>query len=643
MIIFNCKNICCSFADRTILENINLTVFEKDRIGIIGANGCGKTTFLKILMENDEIQYSGEITRASDVTVGYIEQSAGASDSRLTVEDEMLSVFEKLINLEQSISKAEAELRREGLSDEEQIALSGRLSRMYDEYVTKGGNTFRSRITGILKGLKFDENTCKLPVSELSGGQKTRLALGKTLLKDPDVMILDEPTNHLDLESIEWLEDALKSYNGTLLIISHDRHFLENTVNKTFIIENCEGKLYNAPYSKYTQLRKADLEYQEKCYRQQQKEIARIKDIIKTQRMWNREKNIVTAESWQKKLDRMELIDKPTQEDNLPIIDFATELRGGNEVLMLENLGFSFPDKDLFKGVNLKLMRGERLFIKGPNGCGKSTLLKIISGHLTETYGSWKLGANIVPAYYSQDFSDLNVENTLFEEIFETANYDYYHNQGGLAKFHDILSIRNSLAAFGFKGDDVFKPISTLSGGEKARIALLKITYKKSNLLILDEPTNHLDIGTCDVLEEALSRYQGTVIAVSHDRYFTEKVCTKVLDMGEYSLSGKDFADNVKRAENATASASKDAYLKDKEHKAAVRKYTKLRESLEKTLEELEEKITVLDAELQSPDNTADYAKVQSLFEEKTAAEEELSEKEMEYLECLEMLENLGE
>jgi ATP-binding cassette subfamily F protein 3 len=358
--------------------------------------------------------------------------------------------------------------------------------------------------------------------------------------------------------------------------------------------------------------------------------------------MWNREKNIVTAESWQKKLDRMDIIDKPFQEDNLPIIDFATETRGGNEVLMLENLGFSFPDKDLFKGVNLKLMRGERLFIKGPNGCGKSTLLKIISGHLAETYGSWRFGANIVPAYYSQDFSDLNVENTLFEEIFETANYDYYHNQGGLAKFHDILSIRNSLAAFGFKGDDVFKPISTLSGGEKARIALLKITYKKSNLLILDEPTNHLDIGTCDVLEEALARYQGTVIAVSHDRYFTEKVCTKVLDMGEHSLSGKVFADNVKRSESTPASASKDAYLKDKEHKAAVRKYTKLKEILEKTLAELEEKIKNLDKELQSPDNTADYAKVQSLFEEKTAAEEELSEKEMEYLECLEKLEELG-
>jgi ATP-binding cassette subfamily F protein 3 len=416
MIIFNCKNICCSFADRTVLENIDLTVFEKDRIGIIGANGCGKTTFLKILMENDEIQYSGEITRASDITVGYIEQSAGASDSRLTVEDEMLSVFEKLINLEQAISKAEAELRREGLSGEEQITLSGRLSRMYDEYVTNGGNTFRSRITGILKGLKFDENTSKLPVSELSGGQKTRLALGKTLLKEPDVMILDEPTNHLDLESIEWLEDALKSYNGTLLIISHDRHFLENTVNKTFIIENCEGKLYNAPYSKYTELRKADLEYQEKCYRQQQKEIARIKDIIKTQRMWNREKNIVTAESWQKKLDRMDIIDKPFQEDNLPIIDFATETRGGNEVLMLENLGFSFPDKDLFKGVNLKLMRGERLFIKGPNGYGGTILSAKKKFSPAGKYEGYKPLLEEVLEFFRTDVPPVSNEETI--EIF---------------------------------------------------------------------------------------------------------------------------------------------------------------------------------------------------------------------------------
>ncbi len=644
MIIFNCKNINCAFADKSILEDINLTVYEKDRIGIIGSNGCGKTTFLKILLDDEEIQYSGEITRASDVTVGYIEQSAGASSSSVTVENEMLSVFNELLELEKRIAEAEANLQGTSLSEDEQLALSAKLSKMYDSYVSGGGNTFRSRITGILKGLKFDENTSKLPVSELSGGQKTRLALGKTLLKQPDVMILDEPTNHLDIESIEWLEDALKTYNGTLLIISHDRHFLENTVNKTFIIENCEGKLYNAPYGKYTELRKADLDYQAKCYAQQQKEIARIKDIIKTQRMWNREKNIVTAESWQKKLDRMELIEKPDHSENLPSINFEADTRGGNEVLNVNDLGFSFPDKRLFGGLNLKLMRGERLFIKGPNGCGKSTFLKILSGSLSASEGSFSFGASIVPAYYSQDFSDLNVENTLFDEIFETANYDYYNNQGGLAKFHDILSIRNALAAFGFKGDDVFKPIKTLSGGEKARIALLKITYKKSNLLILDEPTNHLDISTCEVLEDALLRYTGTVIAVSHDRYFIDKICTRELNIGELSSYGKTESTASPSKNISTPGASqnsKDAYLKDKEQKAALRKYTKQKETLEKEMSELEQNINELDAALLSPDNTSDFAKVQSLYERKTEAEEKLSEKETEYLLCLEMLEDL--
>ena len=642
MIVFNCKNICCAFADKTVLDNINLTVFERDRIGIIGANGCGKTTFLRILLGDEDIRFTGEVTKGADITVGYIEQSAGASSSEETVENEMLCVFDNLLELEKNIEKAEETLKNDMLTQEEQLELSGKLSKMYDAYVAGGGNTFRSRIIGILKGLKFDERTSKLPVSKLSGGQKTRLALGKTLLKQPDVMILDEPTNHLDIESIEWLEDALKSYSGTLLIISHDRHFLENTVNKTFIIENCEGKLYNAPYGKYTELRKADLDYREKCYRQQQKEIAHIKDIIKTQRMWNREKNIVTAESWQKKLDRMELIEKPDRSENLPAIEFRTDVRGGNEVLMIDDLGFSFPDKELFRGVNLKLMRGERLLIKGPNGCGKSTLLKILSGNLNASRGSFRFGASIAPAYYSQDFADLNTDNTLFEEIFETANYDYYHNQGGLAKFHDILSIRNSLAAFGFKGDDVFKPISSLSGGEKARIALLKITYKKSNLLLLDEPTNHLDISTCEVLEDALARYDGTVIVVSHDRYFIGKVCTNELNIAEHaSKADASAADNTKADAVSACGASKDAYLRDKEQKAALRKYTKLKDTLEKTISDLESQIMSLSAELDSPENTSDFARVQELYEKKTLKESELSDKEFEYLECLEKLEEL--
>lgn len=406
-IIFNCKNISCAFADKTVLENVNITVSEKDRIGIIGANGCGKTTFLKILLGRDDIAFTGEVITASDVTVGYIEQNAGASDSKKTVIEEFTSIFGNLTELEKQITASEDRLGAEKLSDDEAEELSGRISRLYEAYVSGGGNTYKSRITGILKGLKFDEEIQRLPVYALSGGQKTRLALGKILLTQPDVMILDEPTNHLDLESIEWLEEALRSFSGTLLIISHDRHFLENTVTKTLVIENGEARLYNAPYGKYTELRKADKEYIQKCYNQQQKEIARIKDIIKTQRMWNREKNIVTAESWQKKLDKMDVIENPNKEQRLPAIEFETETRGGNEVLTVTELGFSFPGKELFCGLNLKLMRNERLFIKGPNGCGKSTLLKILTNQLDATSGTFKLGANICISYYSQDFAEL--------------------------------------------------------------------------------------------------------------------------------------------------------------------------------------------------------------------------------------------
>lgn len=642
MIIFNCKNLSCSFGDKTVLENVTLTVYEKDRIGVIGANGCGKTTLIKILTGLAEFSFTGEVTRAAGVPIGYIEQNAGASASEATVKEEFLTVFRSLAELELQIAATEEELRRAGLSQEETVTLSARLSRLYEEYVEGGGNTYRSRVESTLRGLKLGGETQDLPVKALSGGQKTRLALGKALLLRPPVLILDEPTNHLDLESVQWLEETLKALSCTLIVISHDRHFLENTVSKTLILENHEATLYNAPYSKYTVLRKADKEYTQKCYDQQQKEIAHIKEIIRTQKMWNQERNYVTAANWQKKLDRMELLEKPAAENPPPVIDFAVDTRGGNEVLTVEDLAFAFPDRTLFRGLSLKLMRNERLFIQGPNGCGKSTFLKLLTGSLSASEGGFRLGAGIQIAYYSQDFAELNDANTLFEEIFDAANDEYYHRQGGLAAFHDILSIRNALAAFGFRGEEVFKTVGTLSGGERARIALLKLTFKKSNLLILDEPTNHLDISTCEVLEDALLRYRGTVIAVSHDRYFTEKISTRVLDMQQYAVL-QDLPETAAGGGSGKpgAAEAKNAYLRDRELKAAIRKYRKQKEQLEALLSSLEEQIAALEESLRNPEDTADYQAIQRRFEEKSALEQTLSEKETEYLICLDELEKL--
>lgn len=623
-IIFDLKNVKCEFGVNQILTDVSFSVFDGDRVGIVGDNGSGKTTLLRILCGDcPDLSISGNILRTGQ-TIGCLHQETGGDTREITVYEDYLEVMRPLIQMENEISDLENNLTEEN---------SSRLTKLYEKFCDMGGLTYISRIKSTLSGLKFTEEMQSMRVCDLSGGQKIRLALGKLLLKNPDVLLLDEPTNHLDTSSIEFLEDSLSAYRGTVIVVSHDRHFLDKVTTKTILIDQGgTGTLYNAPYSKFKVLRDADIEYKRRLYARQQKEIAHINDVIKTQKMWNQEHNYVTAAAWQKKLDRMEIVDDPTKvADNLPSINFEISERGGNDVLLANNVGFGYPGaRPLFENFNLDLKRGERVILTGDNGSGKTTLLKILVGELSPSTGTLRLGANITISYYSQNFSDISLTNTPFEEIFDAANYDYYHNQGGLPKFVNIYRVRSALAAFGFTGDDCFKPASVLSGGEKARLSMLKLTYNKANLLILDEPTNHLDIKTCEILEDALLRFDGTVICVSHDRYFAEKIGTRIINLEDYSCKNTDTPclSDVK-----TEADSKNDYRKQKEEQAQKRKLSKQKENLEKEMTDLETRIAELSAFLDS--GSSDYTKIKDAFDEKSNLEKRLEEAENSYLELI--------
>lgn len=618
--VFELKNVRCEFGASTILSDVSFSAFDGDRIGIVGDNGSGKTTLLNILTgKTSELSVSGSITRTS-ATVGYLMQGIGGDLRSITVYEDYLEVMRPVIAVEERIRELEADLTAEN---------SAKLTALYEKFNEMGGLTYISRIKSTLSGLKFTES---MRVCELSGGQKIRLALGKLLLENPSVLLLDEPTNHLDTESIEFLEGALKSYVGTVIVVSHDRHFLDAVTTKTLLIDNDgSGTLYNAPYSKYKELRDADIEYERKLFLRQQKEIAHINDVIKTQKMWNQEHNYVTAAAWQKKLDRMEIIEDPSKvSDNLPSISFEAGERGGNDVLLASNLGFAYPGSmPLFEHFNLDVKRGERIVLCGGNGLGKTTLLRLLIGELTPSVGNVKIGANVTISYYSQNFSDLSLTETPFDEIFDAANYEYYHNQGGLPKFVNIYKVRSALAAFGFSGDDCFKEAGVLSGGEKARLAMLKLTYKKANLLILDEPTNHLDIKTCEILEDALKRFDGTVICVSHDRYFAERIATRTIKLEDYAC-GENNPLVQSKSQNAPSDSKAD-YLKNKEELSKKRKLEKQKESLEREMLDLECKISELSAFLDS--GSSDYEKISEAYKALDEAKSMLEAAENKYLE----------
>lgn len=521
MIILGCKNLEKSYGTRIVLNKISLSINEGDKIGIIGANGEGKSTLFKILT-GDLSQDSGDIFLDKNKTLGYLSQNLDL-DEENTIYSEALTVFNKLLDIEDRLLKLEENLKEpyNEANSSYHEKLINNYTTLQDIYSHSGGYTYKGEISRVIKGLGFSESDFNKKIYALSGGQKTRIALIKLLLRNPDILLLDEPTNHLDLDAIEWLEEYLMSYKGTVLVISHDRFFLDKVTSSTFEIIQGNIYCYNASYSKFLELRKKDYEARIKAYNLQQSEIKRQKEIIEKFRSFNREKSIRAAESREKALEKLDLIDAPEKEKESSKINFETRVKSGNDVLHIENLKKTYGEKTLFHNLSLDLRRGDKVALIGENGRGKTTLFKIILDKIKQDYGTKIIGRNVELSYYDQEQSDLNPDNIILDEIWN--------------EFPELSSseVRGALAAFLFKSDEVFKKIALLSGGEKCRINLLKLMLSKGNFLLLDEPTNHLDIISREALEDAILTYDGTLMVISHDRYFLNKVITKIYELNE--------------------------------------------------------------------------------------------------------------
>ena len=601
MIILSCKDICKSYGIRDVLKNITFSINEGDKVGIIGANGEGKSTLFKIITK-ELSQDSGEVFIDKNKTIGYLSQNL-ALNSEKNIYEEALSVFDELLNIESKLSLLEIKMNEP--YDEKKASYHEKLIKDYttlqDLYSHKGGYVYKGEISRVLKGLGFTENDFYKSINTLSGGQKTRVALCKLLLRKPDIILLDEPTNHLDLEAISWLEDYMKNYKGTVLVISHDRFFLDSVTNNTFEVIGGKVECYNVPYTKFIDLRKKNYEAKLKAYNLQQAEIKRQEAIIEKFRSFNREKSIRAAESREKVLEKMEKIEAPTHEKEASKIKFEASVKSGYDVLHIENMAKSYGDKTLFSNLNLDLKRGEKVALIGENGRGKTTLFKIIMDKVEADKGVKVLGTNVNVGYYDQEQSDLNLDKTIIDEV-----WDDFPNL-------TTSKLRSYLASFLFTGDDVFKVINTLSGGEKCRINLLKLMLSKSNLLLLDEPTNHLDIMSREALEDAILEYDGTLMVISHDRYFLNKVISRILELkedgvseylGNYSyyqekkLNPSRFESYEELANGKTKTQLKDEKKKKREAEKEAKAIQLKIKNLEKAISEKEDELNNLQEQL---------------------------------------------
>jgi ATPase components of ABC transporters with duplicated ATPase domains len=530
MIVLSCKDIQKSYGIDVILENVTFNINDGEKVGLIGPNGAGKSTLFKIITHQLEYD-TGDLYIDKNKSIGYLAQHLSLNSTN-TIYDELITVFEDLINLENKLAKLE-ELMNEPY-DPDNEDYHNKIIKDYttcsELYTNRGGYTYKAEIGRVLKGLGFTEEDYPKSIDILSGGQKTRVALCKLLLTKPDILLLDEPTNHLDLEAIEWLEEYLKSYKGSIVIISHDRYFLDAITSSTIELINGHVNSYNGNYTKFLDLKEKNYEVQLKAYTLQQSEIKRQEDIIERYRSFNREKSIKAAESRQKALNKIDRINAPDKEQKLGNVTFETQIKSGNDVLHAENLSKSFGEKVLFNNLNIDIKRGEKNALIGENGRGKTTLFKMIMNDLEPDSGISVLGKNVFIGYYDQEQSNLNFEKTIIDEVWDD--------------FPELTTteIRNALASFLFTGDDVFKKISLLSGGEKCRINLLKLILSKSNFLLLDEPTNHLDIMSREALENSILGYDGTVLVISHDRYFLNKVINKIYELAENGV--KEYLGN---------------------------------------------------------------------------------------------------
>ncbi|GAB6506122.1 MULTISPECIES: ABC-F family ATP-binding cassette domain-containing protein [Bacillus] len=632
MILLQVNALSKLYGAETILSNIKLEVQTKDRIALVGRNGAGKSTLLKIIA--GELSHDGgEIIKPKDVSIGYLAQNTGLETS-LTIWDEMLTVFTHLQQMETKLRRLEQEMgKEENFSNE---ATYERLLADYDQlqldYKDQGGYQYEADIRSILSGLGFPVETHQTTISTLSGGQKTRLALGKLLLTKPDLLILDEPTNHLDIETLTWLEQYLQGYPGAILIVSHDRYFLDKLVTQVYEISNKESRRFVGNYSKYLDLKSALYEQEMKRYEKQQDEIAKLEDFV--QKNIARASTTKRAQSRRKQLDRMELLTRPLGDSKSASFHFDIEKQSGNDVLQVKDATIGYDKDPIIEHVTMRLTRGDSVALVGPNGIGKSTLLKSIVNKLPLLHGEVSFGSNVSVGYYDQEQANLTSSKRVLNEL-----WDEYPLQ-------PEKEIRTILGNFLFTGDDVLKPVSSLSGGQKARLALAKLMMQKSNLLILDEPTNHLDLNSKEILENALIDYPGTLLFVSHDRYFINRVTTTVVELstegaqeylGDYDYYVEKKNEMIERAEfeqqeqqenhapvQKTVAPEKLNYLEEKERKKLERQRTRKIEELEQNIVQFEEEIATLEDQLCLPEIYADYEKASEITTKKQTLQEQL-------------------
>lgn len=621
--ILTCSNIDKTFVDNHVLKNASFHIEDYEKAAIVGINGAGKSTLLKIIV-GDMSADSGMVTFGKDKSFGYLAQHQ-AVDTQNSIFDELMTVKQEILDLEAAIRQTERDMKT--ADSEELEALLKKYSSMTHRFEDMNGYAYKSEVTGILKGLGFTEEEFEKKVSTLSGGQKTRIALGKLLLQKPDLIMLDEPTNHLDLNSIAWLETYLLNYKGAVIIVSHDRYFLDRIATKIIEIDNGVVSSFNGNYSDYAAQKEHLRIEQMHAYLNQQREIKHQEEVIEKLRSFNREKSIKRAESREKMLDKIERIEKPTEVKADMKLTLTPRKTSGNDVLQITGLSKAFDSQVLFSDVAFEIKRGEHVAIIGDNGTGKTTLLKMINELLPPDAGTIRLGTNVQIGYYDQEHHVLHMEKTLFEEI--SDDYPDLTN----------TEIRNTLAAFLFTGEDVFKKISSLSGGERGRVSLAKLMLSESNFLILDEPTNHLDITSKEILESAINSYEGTVLYVSHDRYFINKTATRILELTQkefinyignydYYLEKKDILQPTSKEEAITKLAEPSAEKLDwklqKELQAKQRKKENDLKKCEDRIGVLEEKNQALDEEMAKPENATNVAKLQEIAKEKAAIEAEL-------------------
>lgn len=626
MAVLSVHNLEMSFSERVLFSQVSFDIEASDKVGFIGVNGVGKTTLFKILCGKME-QTGGDFFTSKNLKIGYMEQHA-CSNSENTVYNELLSVFPHLIKMEEEIDRLNLDLEM-GRSDEKTIM---RQTELMEQFTAMDGLVYKSRTASALTGLGFKQEDFNMPVKKLSGGQRSKLSLAKLLLSGSDIILLDEPTNHLDINSVGWLESFIRDFKGAAIIISHDRYFLDTVTNKTMELEHEKLQMYKGNYTEFIRKKEEAKKAAENKYKKDMAEIKRIEGIIEQQKRWNREKNIKTAESKQKEIDRIKenLVVPESELENIKF-KFQPNTESGNDVLMCEGVSKNFGEKKIFENVNMHIRKGEKVFIVGSNGCGKTTLFRIIMGTVPADRGEIDFGAKVETEYFDQMQENLNMEKTAMDEI-----WDEYPKM-------TQTQVRTSLGAFLFKGDEVFKPINQMSGGERARVSLLKLMLGGGNFLLLDEPTNHLDTTSREALEESLKSYEGTMLIISHDRYFINKLADRILElkpegMTEY-LGNYDYymekrleksgQDSGKTHTETKKSAGAIDYKMKKEMQAQERKRRSMLKKTEQEIEETELEMEKVNEQLADPQVTSDYQKLIELsgkLEELKAKQEQLYE-----------------